>query len=204
MFNLDEIVNYATSNQTKLNSKAIAMSGMSSFYVRNLLNKTVSYPNVNYLEIGVWKGSTFYSALCNNKPNYALAIDNFSLFDGSEKEFKENMSDVGVNFDFINQDCFSVDLSKIKHKFNVYFYDGDHNHKDQEMALSYYYDILDNKFLFICDDYNWPQVQSGTQEGLSKNNFKILEEKILLSKHNEDTTSWWNGIYIAILSKEKK
>jgi hypothetical protein len=201
MFNLDEIVNYATGDQTKLNSKAISMEGMSSFYVRNLLNKAVSYPGVKYLEIGVWQGSTFYSALCNNKPDYALAIDNFCTFGGPEKEFKQNMLDIGASFDFINYDCFSVDTSSIKHKFNVYFYDGEHTHKDQELALSHYYDVLDDKFLFICDDYNWPQVQSGTKDGISNSNLKILDERTLLSNHNGDTTTWWNGIYLAVLSK---
>jgi hypothetical protein len=201
VFNLDEIIDYATSDQTKLSSKAISMEGMSSFYVRNLLNKSVSYPNVKYLEIGAWKGSTFYSALHNNKPDYALAIDSFCTFGGPEKEFRQNMSDVGANFEFLNQDCFTVDVNNINHKFNVYFYDGEHTHKDQELALTHYYNVLDNTFLFICDDYNWPQVQSGTKEGILKNNLKILDERTLLSNHNGDTTTWWNGLYVAVLSK---
>lgn len=204
MINLDEVVAYATSKQTKLNDKTFNLEGMSSRNVRNLLNKCVEVvENVNYLEVGVWKGSTLYSALYGNNPSYALAIDNFCLFGGRsvKKYFEQNLADVGVPFDFIDQDCFEVDLSKINHKFNVYFYDGEHYEKDQEMALTYYYDVLDDTFLYICDDYNEPHVQNGTNKAIEKTGLKILDQRKLLSKHNGDTSSWWNGILLAILQK---
>lgn len=204
MINLDEVVAYATSEQTKLNDKAFNLEGMSSRNVRNLLNKCIeSIDNVNYLEIGVWKGSTLYSALYGNNPSYALAIDKFCSFGGRsvKQYFENNLADVGVPFDFIDQDCFEVDLSKINHKFNVYFYDGEHYEKDQEMALTYYYDVLDDTFLYICDDYNEPHVQKGTDQGIEKTGLKILDQRKLFSKHNGDTSSWWNGILLAVLQK---
>lgn len=204
MIDLDELVNYATSGSTRLSEKALKIEGMSSRYVRNLLNRCIScVPNCKYLEIGTWKGSTLYSALYKNNPLYALAIDNFCSFGGrSVKEhFLNHMQDIGVNYEFIDQDCFTVDLSKIEHKFNVYFYDGEHYEKDQEMALTYYYDVLDDTFIFICDDYNEKHVQNGTKNGLEKCNFKIIDERNLFSSHNGDITSWWNGLYVAILQK---
>lgn len=202
MIDLNELVSYATGDQTKLNDKALKLNGMSSRYVRNLLNRAVEQtPSCNYLEIGVWKGSTLYSALYGNNPNYALAIDNFCTFGGPKSQFLENMNDVNVSFDFIDQDCFQVDLSKIQKKFNVYFYDGEHYPEDQEKALTYYYDVLDDTFLYICDDYNDRGVQSGTKSGLEKCNFKIVDDKELFSSGNGDTSSWWNGLYVAILKK---
>lgn len=202
MIDLDELINYAMGQDTRLNEKALNIEGMSSRYVRNLLNKCVSsVPNCKYLEIGTWKGSTLYSALYGNNPLYALAIDNFCSFGGPRHHFSENMKDVGVDFEFMDQDCFTIDLSKIEDKFNVYFYDGEHTEKDQEMALTYYYDVLDDTFIYICDDYNEKQVQSGTMHGLEKCNFKILDERKLFSSHNGDKTSWWNGLYVAILQK---
>ena len=199
--NIDEIVDYATSTETKLNNKALSLEGMSSRYVRNMLNKIVSYPDIKYLEIGVWKGSTFYSALYNNTPVYAVAIDNFCSFGGPRYEFYENMKDIGVDYKFIDQDCFKVDISQFQHKFNAYFYDGEHSELDQEMALTHYYDALDDKFLYVCDDYNVPHVQSGTYNAIKKLNLKILDQRTLLSSRNGDTSSWWNGIFIAILEK---
>lgn len=199
--NIKDIIDYSTGDKTKLNKKALSIEGMSSKYVRNMLNKAVSYPGTKYLEIGVWKGSTFYSALCNNTPEYAVAIDNFCSFGGPRSEFHENMKDINVPYEMLDEDCFKVDISKFKQKFNVYFYDGEHSELDQEMALTYYHEALEDDFLYICDDYNVPQVQEGTQKAISKLNLKIIEQQSLFSKHNGDTSSWWNGIWIAKLQK---
>lgn len=205
MISLDDIVEYAKGPNTKLTAKALEMDGMSSRNVRNLLNKVCSIDNLRYLEIGTWKGSTLYSALVGNSPEYALAIDNFSnnLFGGRSIKniFFENMKDVGVNFDFLDEDCFKVDISNLKSKFNVYFYDGEHSFEDQQRALTHYYDVLDDTFIYICDDYNPEHVQAGTKSGIEKANLKIVEERKLFSAKNGDTSSWWNGIYIAILKK---
>jgi hypothetical protein len=196
-----DIVAYASSDTTKLSNKALSIHGMSSAKVRNLLNKCVSYPDCRYLEIGVWNGSTLYSALYGNTPDYVVAIDNFSEFGGQKQKFLNNMSDVNVNFEFLDQDCFSVDLSKFEKKFNTYFYDGRHTAIDQEMALTYYYDAMDDTFIYICDDYNWSYVKEGTQKGVKKCNLKILEEQTLVANYEGDPSSWWNGIWIALLQK---
>jgi hypothetical protein len=201
MSKLSDIVTFANGDDTKLTQKALTLEGMSSKKVRNLLNKCVSYPDSKYLEIGVWNGSTLYSALCGNNPEYVVAIDNFSEFGGQKQKFLNNMSDIDVPFEFIDQDCFSVDKSQFKDKFNVYFYDGRHQAIDQEMALTYYYDVMEDTFLYICDDYNWSYVQDGTKSGVEKCNLKIIEEQTLLCDKCGDASSWWNGIWIALLQK---
>ena len=52
---------------SQLNSKILNLEGMSSDKVRHFLNNICSLEHGNYLEIGVWKGSTFISALYKNK-----------------------------------------------------------------------------------------------------------------------------------------
>lgn len=185
----------------KLNEKALSIEGMSGKNIRYFLNAALSFDDVKYLEIGCWKGSTLYSALLNNNPNYALAIDNFSEFGGPREQFYENMKDLNKKFDFIDQDCFSIDKSKINHKFNIYFYDGDHSEESHEKALSYFYDILEDNFIYICDDWNWEQVRNGTKKGIEKLNLNIKDEKSFFTDY-QDPLSWWNGIYIAKLSKD--
>lgn len=198
---VSNIVSYADSAETNLNEKALSLPGMSSRKVRNLLNKAVSYPDAKYLEIGVWHGSTLYSALYNNDPKYVVAIDNFSQFNGQKQDFFNNMNGVGVDFTLLDSNCFSLDKSIFTDKFNVYFYDGGHTELDQERALTYYYDCMDDTFLYICDDYNWSQVKSGTANGIAKCNLKVLEEQELLTSNTGDVDSWWNGIWIALLQK---
>lgn len=65
--------------KTKLTQAEFDLVGMSSVKNRILLNELVKKGD-RYLEIGVYRGSTFVAALYKNKPAYAVAIDNFSEF----------------------------------------------------------------------------------------------------------------------------
>lgn len=193
-------IDYALSGQTKLNTKALSMEGMSSPKVRNFLNKLLETPDARYLEIGVWRGSTFYSALYKNNPVYATAIDNFATFGGNEQTFINNLSDIEFPYEFINDHCFDL-KNKLDKKYNIYFYDGEHRDLDQENALTYYYDNLDDEFIYICDDWNFPEVPSGTFHGIEQNDFKIVDEWTLKANYNGDTDNWWNGVWVAVLKK---
>ena len=197
---VNDAIEHALSGQTKLNPKALSMEGMSSPKVRKFLNKLLERPESRYLEIGVWKGSTFYSALYGNNPIYATSIDNFATFGGHEQIFRSNLHDVGTPYEFINDNCFNL-TNKLDKKYNIYFYDGEHYEQDQELALTYYYNNLDDEFIYICDDWNFPSVPKGTFAGIEKTNLKIIDQWTLESKHNGDTENWWNGVWVAVLSK---
>jgi hypothetical protein len=158
-------------------------------------------PNSKYLEIGVWKGSTFYSALYKNKPQYAVAIDNWSEFNGPKEDFAQTVKSLETQFEFFCGDCFKIDKALFKSRFNIYFYDGCHSEIAQEMALTYYYDALENEFIFICDDWNAPEAQTGTKKGIEKTGLKILNEWVLPARFNGDKENWWNGLYIIHASK---
>ena len=200
---LKSIIN-ATRGQSKLNNKALRLSGMSSKRNRHLLNNIVNMPGVNYLEIGVHKGSTFVSALYQNNVNYAYAIDNWSEFGNAENTFLKNCNKFNINnFSLFNEDAFSLDLHWINHKINVYFYDGCHSLEAQRKALEYYYDVLDDTFIFIVDDYDWGDTQVGTMAGICKCNLKILYERRLKARFCGDKKTWWNGLYVSLLKKIK-
>lgn len=187
---------------TKLNSKAKLMRGMSSFKVRIFLNKLLEMPNSRYLEIGVWQGSTFYSALYGNSPDFAVAIDNFSGFQGSEETFLNNLNDVVTKYEFINSDSFASKEKLASKKFNIYFYDGDHSEESHYQALAYLYDNLDDEFIYICDDWNWAEVKQGTFRAIQEQNLTIVQEWDLPSNNNGDVENWWNGLWVAILRKK--
>ena len=194
---------FTVDQNTKLNQKALQMSGMSSFKVRNFLNKLLEIPDARYLEIGVWQGATFYSALYGNSPQFAVAIDNFSQFEGSEQIFQANLNDVGVPFEFINSDSFVTKGKLQSKKFNIYFYDGCHLESSQFKAIEYYYDNMDDEFIYICDDWNWPDVKNGTSRAIQSKNLSIVKEWDLPANGNGDLENWWNGLWVAILRKNK-
>ena len=183
---------------------------MSSPKVRHLLNNLCTLPETSYLEIGSWKGSTWVSALYNNKDtlSQAISIDNWSHF-GGEDNFKANCTRFlpGVPYKTYSADCFALDIHEVcPIPVNIYFYDGEHTALAQEMAFTYYDEILDDVFIAIVDDWNWDMVQNGTRAAFEKLDYQILYERILPAKWNEekqnfDMENWWNGLYIAVIKR---
>lgn len=197
---VENAINCAQSNTTKLPEPIFAISGMSTRENRILLNELVK-ENDKYLEIGVHRGSTFVSALYNNNAK-AIAIDNFSQFGGQEIKafFDQHCADHNIQHTFIDHDCFNLNE---EHKYllpnvNVYFYDGDHRFEDQEKALTYYLEFLADTFIFIVDDWNHGPAKDGTRSGIDLTKVNVHKEWELDSRTGK---SWHNGLYVAVMSK---
>lgn len=205
---VDRAIHCALNGTTKLSDLQFNIRGMSSRKNRIFLNELLSEDsaNINYLEIGTWLGSTFVSALYKNSVNRAIAIDNFSQFEGNFTEFISNCTSSNVNnFSFINADCFNLseqEKSSIK-DVNIYFYDGDHTYEDQRKALTYYIDGLQTVFIYIVDDWNHDPAKKGTRAGLDENSLKVHKEWELPAAYNGDTENWWNGLYVAVCEKSQ-
>lgn len=186
---------------TKLSEEIFKLPGMSTRENRILLNELVKSGD-RYLEIGVHKGSTFVSAMYQNDA-YGIAIDNFSQFGGQEIKivFDQHCTDHNIQCSFINHDCFNLndEHKNLLSNINVYFYDGDHRHEDQEKALTYYFDFLTNPFIFIVDDWNHKPAVDGTRSGIEKTGAIVHKEWIL--DGNTTKKSWHNGLYVAVLGK---
>jgi hypothetical protein len=195
-------INKAENLQSKLlDDLSINYDGMSSKKIRHFLNNLLEIDNASYLEIGVNKGSTFISALYKNSPIYTCAIDNWSEFGNNEIFFLNNCSKYNIQLNnFINENSFKLNINKIEHLINIYFYDGNHDELSQYNAIKYYYDKLDDEFIFIVDDYRNSWVKTGTQNVIKDLNLIKIYEKELISINN-DKNNWWNGLYISILKK---
>jgi hypothetical protein len=193
---------------SKINQDIINLEGMTGTKTRHFYNNLCSIDNIRYLEIGTWKGSSICSAMFQNNIK-GVCIDNWSEFGGPKNEFLYNFNKFkGTNeVIFIEKNCFDVEVSTLD-KFNMYMYDGDHKEDSHYKALKHFYDCLDDTFIFIVDDWNWEQVRNGTKKSITDLNFKILYEKEIRSTNDnscvdlkEGAKNWWNGIYVAVLSK---
>lgn len=203
---IDTSFKNANNFNSKINDEIIQMDGMSGTKTRHLYNNLLNFYDARYLEIGTWKGSSVCSAMFNNKAK-VVCIDNWCGFGGPKNEFIENFNKFkGENeAQFIETDCFDYDVSTLP-KFNIYMYDGGHSLEDHYNALKYYYDCLDDIFIFIVDDWNWWDVREGTYRAINDCKYTILYQKgIRTSFDNQGHGSkdWWNGIYVAILQKNK-
>lgn len=203
----------ATQNKSKINDDILNMEGMSGKYTRHFYNNLCSLEDCRYLEIGTWAGSSVCSAMYKNNAT-VLCIDNWSEFNGPKDEFYRNFNTYrGENKAFfLEKDCMKVVRSDIYKlgldKFNIYLYDAGHTQQEQYLALTKYINFMDDTFIFIVDDWNWHAVQKGTKEAISNLNLRVVYEKeIFLTNDNSHSPqplardTWWNGIYIAVLSK---
>ena len=212
---------------TKLDEKSKKMQGMIGFEARNLLNLLAEMDNCKYLQIGTWKGACLYSTICKNKLSYAYACDDFSqytynqgaAFKDENGNFKSHIhldfdvmlklmqpEDKEIEFDFYNGDCFSMPLDKIKQKINMYFYDGGHNLGDHFLALYYYYPVLENDFIFICDDWKEKKVKEGTYGAIEQCKYKIVSsyvEQNMYIAHLQKNMYWEDYLVQDRVSRKK-
>ena len=197
---------------SKITLGILDIEGMTGRNTRHFYNNLLSMEDARYLEIGTWKGSSVCAAMCFNQAK-VVCIDDWSEFGaGAREDFIKNFQTFqGDNLAmFIEEDCFKVDVSKLP-MFNIYLYDGNHSKESQYKALIHYYSKLDDIFVFIVDDWNWKDVREGTQESIEKLKLKVLYERAVRTTLDEShpemgsepQQKWHNGIYLAILQKQK-
>jgi|688.fasta_scaffold242555_3 hypothetical protein len=197
----------AENNKSKIDDFIINMVGMSGIKTRHFYNNIANFDDCRYLEIGSYKGSTACAALCNNKMKYFVCIDNWSEFGNNKNEFMHNFNNYkgDNNAYYIENDCFKLDKTNFKNKFNVYMYDGSHSDEDQYKAIEYYYNVLDDTFIFIVDDWNSITIRNATLNAINDFKLKIIHKiEVRLNEddgYTEDRNGYHNGIFVAVLQK---
>ena len=154
-----------------------------------------------YLEIGSLHGASLTST-CYGNDIEAYAIENFSEFDGNRETLTGNATKFAPKAKLIFGDCWLPEtIAQIPDgKVDLYFYDGCHSVESQEKALTVYASKMADQFIYIVDDWNWPQVQEGARRGIAASGLKILRS------HEQpcpdgDASGWWNGVGIFVLQK---
>ena len=95
---IEKAFNLVESGNTKLTTNILNIDGMSGKKTRMFYNNLLDFDtNINYLEIGVWKGSTFISAMFNNKNINGYALDSFGDFSVGKSTFLNNVSNYLIN-----------------------------------------------------------------------------------------------------------
>lgn len=191
--------------KSNINEDILNYKGMSGHKTRHFYNNLLTLPNCNYLEIGTYHGSSSISAIYKNKINYALFIDNWSLFHGDKNIFidairKYNSENNSIRV--IDNDCWKIDTTTFDKKFNIYLYDGGHDYEDQYKAISHYIGVLDKNCIVLIDDWNWEAVRRGTFDVLRDLNIKIKFKYEIFTEEPHyyvGFDNWWNGIGIFII-----
>ena len=184
--------------------------GMSGQRYRALINRLVaSTDNARYLEIGSWKGSTVTAALHGNRAT-AVCIDNWSEFGGPREQFYANIELVKsdkVTLTVLEQDFRTVDYRGIG-RFNVYMFDGPHGEQDQYDGVVLAQPALDDRYVLIVDDWNWPGVRAGTMRALEDLDATVEFSVVVRTTQNgthapkgSRRKRWHNGYFIGSICK---
>jgi hypothetical protein len=198
--------------KSELPNEQYQVPALTSLRIRHLLN-SIGKLGTQYLEVGVHKGGTFTASVSNNSNlKEIVAVDSFESDNNNENDkaqpqfihWANKLKSPESNFTLIVSDSFQVDLSLLPKGIDVYLYDGDHSEAYQRKALTYFKDNLADEFIFLCDDFDWDEVQQGTRKGIEDAGYIILFEQYMASKGSHDNDSWWNGFYVALLKKSEK
>jgi len=196
----------ALNEKSNISDSALNVNGLISPKVKHLLNNICSMDGAKYLEVGSYQGASLTAAISNNNIP-AIAIDNWSTpeispmrkmdFDieiDPKSKFLNNVKDK----DIIVIDSSIEDICELPHRSNIIFYDGDHEYQSHQDAFNILDKHLDNIFIAIIDDYNWPQVQ----EAMGSIKYKVLYMKEIYTS-GEDLNDFWNGLGIFVFEKYK-
>jgi hypothetical protein len=188
--------------ESKLTPEVLALEGMNSSRVRHLYNNLGSI-GTKYLEIGVWRGASFISVCLGNDLKY-LAIDNWTEFnaEGTVKDaFKRNCLEHLGKLNYVDQDCFQI--TEIPFKPDMYTYDGGHGEAEHIMAVTHFFPMMADRFLYLCDDFGeegegFYHVQTATRKALDlvSGEYKVEKEWVLPKKEG-----FWEGFFVALISR---
>lgn len=190
--------------QNILPQEILSMHGFSGLKYRKFINTLLSKEVVkNYLEVGVYTGSTSISALygnLNRLRNYVL-IDNFSEFNGPKETFLSNWKKMISNDpNLIDADCFSFDpVKKGIIDIDVYLYDGEHSEQSQYRGLKHYCDSMASSFVYIVDDWRNAWIKAGTKTAICDLGLNVMFN--VEFDGFDDAGGWWNGCSVFVLEK---
>jgi hypothetical protein len=195
----------AHAEQSKISQDVLNVEGMSSPRIRHLLNNLGSWRNTSYLEVGLWKGSTFVSTLFANDKSVtqAIGIENWGEFNGlhARPAFKANVAKLLAkrSFTVLEQDCFTVDKAKFAKKVSLYLYDGDHSMEAHKKGMTYFADVLASPAVILVDDWNRCQERQGTYDGFTEERLSVIYEDYL-----PKVQGFWEGFYAAVVRKSSE
>jgi hypothetical protein len=197
----------------RLKDDAFRVQGFSGQKFRMFLNNLVNeVPAPRYLEIGLFHGASFCPAIYRNSVR-AVGIDNWSEYGGNPKNFYDNLSkfrNENAIVDIIETDFRKVDFPNLG-KFNILFYDGSHEEKDQYDGVALPQPAMDSDFILIVDDWNWQFVRNETFNAIRAEKIRVeyqIEVRTTFNNEhlpfvNGSASEWHNGCLIAVAAKDR-
>ncbi len=190
------------------------VSGFAGDKLTGLIQRLTRLLSKDYLEIGVFQGSSLlHTALCNPSIT-CFGIDNFDFFDPDNRNKNivvERAKKLNVqNYEIIDKD-FEIGLKEFEGNVGVYFIDGPHDYRSQLMCLAYGRKILSASGCIVVDDANYGHVRQATKDFIYMNpDFKLVFEaytdchpyNMNAKQKAEAKAGWWDGVHLIVHDPE--
>lgn len=202
---------------SNLTSSMLTMAGMIGKNARHFYNNLcAAVSDVRFLEFGVWRGASFFSAAYKNAGTY-VGYENWSEYDFANPRedyfyyYNKYIASDGVSktVELIEEDCYNTTKLSTLPSFNIVMYDVEQDECCKTAILNTYYSKLDDTFIYIVDDWNWDFIRLQTIEAIRNNNLTIVyqcEKYTDACCGNKDMKwdgldTWMNGICVFVLTK---
>ncbi|HXM55679.1 MAG TPA: class I SAM-dependent methyltransferase [Candidatus Dormibacteraeota bacterium] len=178
---------------------AAALPCFSAAGTLQVLNLAVALldPGEVYCEAGVYRGCTLVGALTGNDGARALALEDFSQFDGGRAGLERNLERFGVRD--------RVELAGVPFERHflergpeppagVYFYDAAHDYRSQLLGLLLAVPFLAERALIVVDDANWAAPRQAVADFCACRPEARLA--LALPTPAVDHPTFWNGLQV--------
>lgn len=214
---IEDSIHWGELEVSKLTLEIINIQGITSNKVKCFLNNICNIDGATYLEIGVFRGSTFCSAIYGNDIK-SIGIDNWSSpylmpsgvsqkmnfyvkdkTTDAKEEFLHNAKKFGKPGDVsvYRANYLTFDYSTVA-PFDIVFYDGDTKYYDQYETIKNILPHLKDNGILIIDDWNWHK--DSVLKAIEDTNSIILHQKNIHTT-GEDSKDFWNGLGIFLIGK---
>lgn len=165
-----------------------------------LVNAAVSClePGESYVEVGSFRGTSLISALLGNDDADAIAIDDFSLRDGSRAQLEANLARFGLagRPEIVEGDAFALMRGDALagRRIGVYYYDAGHSYEQQLDGLRLVEPYLSERALLLVDDSDWDRVAHAIADHLAEQ--PKARELLRIDGKDRGQPWWWEGVTV--------
>lgn len=216
----------ADNERSKITEREKEMYGLSSIRLKAFLNNLCAKENINYLEIGTYKGSTLISSVFGNPKTKAVGVENFKYDDREPKKWAPNNSiwenmksqlysnieryqdpDSGVdtkNISIVEGDFETVDLSAYP-KFDVCFFDVTPvNLEKYDAFMNNILQYMSPESTLIFSNFSNEKHAVEIEEALEKHKDKLTIQwkEHRISGGLSDATKYYSGILVVGIKKK--
>jgi hypothetical protein len=194
---------------SKLDREILELPGSSGRKTRFFYNNLVQLFSSRILHLSAPTDSSVIGCCLDNNNSKVFVIDNI---DNYCKEKIQNTVEKykGNNYyRFFNIATDNIDTKKL-FKFNIFSYHASIDYNQLYSALPKYIDNMNDTFVVIYNDINWSFVKEAITRSINDLKLSVLFEREIKLTNDESHTpinvaveTWWNGVYIAVLKKNK-